>query len=297
MKQAFCLILFILPICIYCQKIDFESFKYSDSFDSIKMKKKWYYEITENNKYYLSSDSIDGRLKDNFLITEMNSTGKNGIAKRAEIVTRLYDSIGDTKFSALSIKVPESFKYDSINLGRETMISQWHSRPAPGKSWSHYRKHNKYNRPSIALLLTTNDNVNFYIIMRYGNNGKQEFDEYGNVWSVVALKKIQLGEWNDFVFEIKWSDTSDGYIASWVNNEPYTPFNGYNNRVYGANMHNESPVSFKLGQYRYFDDSNTHLIYYDEYRVGNSFEKVSLYNVWPEMFEEIKKLKFIEDHK
>jgi len=133
--------------------------------------------------------------------------------------------------------------------------------------------------------------------LRYGNNGKSDFKHKGEVWSTVAVNKILKKKWYDMVFEIKWSFTNSGHIASWINNEPFTPFNGLHNYIYGANMHNESPAYFKFGQYRYWDDSNKLKIHFDELRVGNSFKEVSLYNDLPEMFKETKSLDFIENHK
>ena len=98
-------------------------------------------------------------------------------------------------------------------------------------------------------------------------------------------------------FEIKWSFQNDGYIASWINNKPFTRFNGYHNKVYGANMHNKSPAYFKFGQYRYWDDSHTHEVYFDELRVGNSLNEVSLYGNSPKMFSQRENLDFIKNHK
>lgn len=295
-QLLFCL----LSSCI-SQGQDMGSLKFQDSFETTKMKKRWYYEVTKNNRYFLStengSSTPKGRFNDGFLITEMNSTGVSGVAKRTEMVTRLFDSIGAQKYLSFSIKIPNSFKYEEKNLGRETMVCQWHSRPEEGQNWDYYRKHNKFNRPSIAVYLTTNDNEKFYLLLRYGNNGKPETNEFGNIWSTVALKRIEPDQWYDLVFNVKWSINNDGYIAAWINNEPFTPYNGLHNEIYGANMHNRAPVTFKMGQYRYFDDANTHQVFYDEVRIGDSFEEVSLYSELPEMFNSAGQLRFVKNHK
>nr|WP_262901871.1 polysaccharide lyase [Psychroflexus lacisalsi] len=209
----------------------------------------------------------------------------------------MYDSINYIKFLSFSFKVPNNLKFDEENLGRETMICQWHSKPAPGKGWRAYKKYMKYNRPSVALYLTTNNNQDYYLLLRYGNNGKSQFEKKDYKWSTITVQKIEIDKWHDMMFEIKWSFTNAGYIAVWMNNEPFTPFNGMDNRAYGPNMHNESPAYFKFGQYRYWDDSNDQEVYFDELRVGNSFEEVSIYENLPKMFQEIKELYFIKNHK
>ncbi len=301
MHIGYCFVLLLLINSpLFSQNLD--DFRFQDSFDSLKMKKRWYYEITENNQYFLTRDSMvnlnsHGRFKDGFLVSEMNSTGDSVKAKRAEIVTRLFDSIGMHKYLSLSIQAPESIIFDSSNFGRETLICQWHSRPAPGKDWDHYRKSNKYITPSIALYITTSDNIRFYLVLRYGNNGKPGFEEFGEVWSTIAVRKIELGEWYDLMFHIKWSDHNDGFIAAWINNEPFTPFNGLHNKVFGANMHNASPVTFKLGQYRYFDDTHKHQVFYDEFHVGENLEEVSLFDALPVHYDVTDELQFIEIHK
>ena len=134
------------------------------------------------------------------------------------------------------------------------------------------------------------------IVINYQGE-EAKFSHKNDVWSSIALKKINLEQWINLVFDLKWSFNNDGYIASWIDNEPFTPFNGMHNKVYGANMHNKSPTYFKFGQYRYFDDSNRHQILFDELRVADNFEEVTLYKKLPEMFDIVKNINFIENHK
>ncbi len=251
--------------------------KFSESFNKGNLNKSWRKEITKNNSYKIDTISKQGRLSDGYLITTTNKTGVNGKPKRSEYGIKLYDSINQKKFLSFSFKIPTSLSFDDKNLKREIMICQWHSKPAPGKTWNHYKKYNKYNRPSVALYITTSNNKDYWLILRYGNNGKPKFDKKDEIWSVIALQKIKKNKWYDLVFEIKWHYTNAGYIASWINNKPFTPFNGMHNKIYGANMHNASPTYFKFGQYRYWDDTNTQSVYFDEFKVGDSFKEVSLH--------------------
>lgn len=272
-------------------------FKFYQDFNEDRFSTKWRKETTKNNKYKIDINSRKGRFLDGFLITEMNTTGENGVTKRSEYGINLYDSISEKKFLSFSFQIPKSFIFDKTNFGREVMICQWNSKPAPEKDWSHYREFNEFNRPSVAVYISTNDNKNYFIILRYGNNGKKQFKHKGNIWSTIAVKKINTGEWYDMTFEIKWSINNDGYIAAWINNEPFTQFNGLHNQVYGANMHNASPNYFKFGQYRYFDDSHKHQIFFDELRIADNFKEVTLYKNLPQMFEIANQFKFIKNHK
>lgn len=149
----------------------------------------------------------------------------------------------------------------------------------------------------VLPYITTIDNENFKLILRYGNNGKPDFGHKNEKWSVVATRNIPKGEWIDILYEIKWSFSNDGYVASWVNNEPFTCFNGLHNKIFGANMHNDSPAYFKFGQYRYYDEKNTHKIFFDELRIGDTFEEVSIYKNLPDMFTESQNYDFIRIHK
>jgi hypothetical protein len=296
LKTKFTLLLLFFTILLSAQKAS--SFKFCDDFESENFINGYRnQEITKNNGYNFNFSSKKGRFNDGFLTVYLNETGRYGTPKRSEYGLRLYDSIGMKKFFQISVQITDGLKFDDVNFGREIMIMQWHSKPAPNRDWTHYRNNNPFNRPSIALYLTTNDNLNFYLVLRYGNNGKKDFKYSGEVWSVVALQRIDVNKWYDLTFEIKWSFQNDGYIASYINNEPFTPFNGLHNKVYGANMHNESPVYFKFGQYRYWDDKNVHKIHFDELRVGNSFDEVSLYDDYPCTFSENKSLNFIQNHK
>jgi hypothetical protein len=161
------------------------------------------------------------------------------------------------------------------------MIFQFHSKPDKNETWSYYRANLKYNRPSVALYVVTFNNKDYYTYFRYGNNGKDEFEYKGWKWATVGLRKIEVGEWYDITVNVKWSDTNTGYMAAWINNQPFTPYNGFHNRVYGPNMHNGAPNYFKFGQYRYYDEPLRMELHFDEVRVGNSLEEVSLYEELP----------------
>ncbi|WP_417237351.1 hypothetical protein, partial [Bizionia paragorgiae] len=66
-----------------------------------------------------------------------------------------------------------------------------------------------------------------------------------------------------------------GYIAAWLNEKPYTPFNGVDNKVYGANMHNKRQSYLKIGYYRYWDNSYPTEIFFDYVKVARTFKQLT----------------------
>lgn len=93
-----------------------------------------------------------------------------------------------------------------------------------------------------------------------------------------------LGQWNDFVMHIKWSDRSDGFIDIWVNGNKELEQDGVN--YYSE--HTKYPY-FKMGLYQssyklkgwskdVVYNVNERTLYHDELRIGgseSSFEDVS----------------------
>ncbi|MEE9327091.1 MAG: heparin lyase I family protein [Cocleimonas sp.] len=93
-----------------------------------------------------------------------------------------------------------------------------------------------------------------------------------------------LGQWNDFVMHVKWSDQSDGFIDIWVNGVKELEQNGVN--YYSE--HTKYPY-FKMGLYQssyklkgwskdVVYNVNERTLYHDELRIGgseSSFEEVS----------------------
>jgi hypothetical protein len=74
---------------------------------------------------------------------------------------------------------------------------------------------------------------------------------------------------------INWSQTNHGYIAAWINDRCFTPFNGVNNKVFGANMYNDLDNTIKFGYYRYWDNSTPSVIYFDYMKIARSFEDLT----------------------
>ena len=162
-----------------------------------------------------------------------------------------------------SFMIPKSNVLDSVNIGKEVSIAQFHSgKPKNGIQ--------PFNRPSIQFLYLEQYEKKM-ILLRYGWNGIEGGIHEGHKWNLVALEEIKHGKWYKLRVNIHWSLSNTGYIAVWLNNKPLTPYNGVNNRVYGANMHNQRQSYLKLGYYRYWDNSSPTSIYFDYIKVARSF--------------------------
>ncbi len=67
----------------------------------------------------------------------------------------------------------------------------------------------------------------------------------------------------DLVYQIKWSPKSDGLIRVWKNGKLVVDHKGRSHDAKNAPY-------FKFGIYRGGKDQETQIIWYDEYRRGNS---------------------------
>ncbi len=84
---------------------------------------------------------------------------------------------------------------------------------------------------------------------------------------VFDTTKLPLGQWNDFVYQIRWSYRADGFVNAWLNGKQIISYRGpvgYNDEI--------GPV-FNFGLYRDRSDK-TYVVYFDCYRRGNSFRDV-----------------------
>lgn len=164
--------------------------------------------------------------------------------------------------------IPKDYELDKENIGREVSIVQYH-----------------YVQPKGEERVLKGPTINFtyleqygkkILLLRYGITGIDESIYKGFDWKVVALDDtIQKGKWYTIRVNIKWSKTNNGYIAAWLNGKPFTPFNGVNNKIYGANLYNDIENTFKFGYYRYWDNSKPTSIYYDYVVKTRSFKDLT----------------------
>jgi hypothetical protein len=208
----------------------------------------------------------DGLLKLTLFSGQRHKTA-NGF--RAELVLKTGNINNDEQWFEWSFMIPKSYKIDPSNVGKEVSIAQFHS----------IRNKNAepklFNRPSVQFLYLEQYGKNI-LLLRYGQNGEPGEKFENKKWQIIALNdSIEKGQWYQIRLNIKWSKSNTGYIATWLNNKPFTPFNGVDNRVYGANMHNDRQSYLKIGYYRYWDNSTPTEIFYDYIKTAQSFEELT----------------------
>ena len=241
-----------------------------DDFDTIPKQdkpnsKKFTYSLHSfYNKQSLNLESID---EQNVLKLTLNQGEEHKQAKgyRSELALVGGNPKSEEQWYEWSFMIPEDYTIDEKNMGREVSIAQFHS-------IRNKKKEPKlFNRPSVQFLYMEQYGKNI-LLLRYGWNGAEGSKYQNHKWKIIALDDDFIkGKWHKVRINIKWSLTNDGYIAVWLNDKPFTPYNGVNNKVYGANMHNKRQSYLKLGFYRYWDDSNTHDMYFDYVNVARSY--------------------------
>ncbi len=170
-------------------------------------------------------------------------------------------------FYGWSMYLPEDYYFDQgITHDGFNILGQWYHRSdlANGETWEDWLNAHggKGMPPSFQVR---------YEEQADGTTG------LGLVWKpypdtiaeLIASKEINLGEWNDIIFEIKWSTDNDGYVKGWINGESFT-----NGKIHGRNMYNPTPKNLKLGLYRGPNVLSENNVYYDEIRIGGSYEEV-----------------------
>jgi hypothetical protein len=120
----------------------------------------------------------------------------------------------------------------------------------------------------------------WYIIQQFHQNNFGSppiFQRYaGGKWSIRCLKsvcggtgllweeRVPAGQWIDFIYQIKWSAGDDGLLRIWKDGQLIVDYRGPN--CYEA----RNAPYFKFGVYRGGSDTETQIIWHDEYRRGTA---------------------------
>ena len=157
-----------------------------------------------------------------------------------------------------SFMIPLNFTDNPENGTGFNVIAQWHDQSGTPENRS---THN----PPISILYGTKDGATG-IGIKYGlNDVNRHF---------MAEQVIEKGVWYDLVFHIGWHMDWDGFTEVWMNGEMIT-----NGTVIGPNMHHWRAHYWKAGHYRGEVGQDSSLtnnsIFYDEFRIGQSFDAVN----------------------
>lgn len=154
-------------------------------------------------------------------------------------------------------------------------IGQWHAQPLEGEGFADLISPNpifqEYKQGELRLLY-------------------RQLPDFKAV--TMATKIIPRGKWVDVIYHVKWSLYNDGYFEGWYRvvddiNDPGTyerlthlnPASG-DYKHYGPTIINSTNNYFKIGLYRSSNPNSTGrttgVIYYDEIRLGASFDEVAI---------------------
>ncbi|MDC7996788.1 heparin lyase I family protein [Gilvibacter sediminis] len=243
---------------------DFERFPLSDKLG-------YHTSSTTTTAGYYKLVTIDSRTA---LRTELGPTENLKGPHRSEMTMDLDAYYVNDKMSlSIEFMVPESWELDQDNLnnGRRTMILQIHSKPEEGQTWAYYQKNLPFNRPAIALYVTSKPE-GLFAELYYGLNGKLNTDFADKKWSRVASTPIEKGQWNLFELNYQLAFDDSGYLSANLNSNPL--IDAKDAKAFGPNMHNKARPYLKFGQYRYWTDSHTHHVLFDNLKVGTNTKQV-----------------------
>lgn len=183
---------------------------------------------------------------------------------RAELLHDNGDHPGSQSWYAWSFLVPRDFADTEWRPKLWQCVGQWHDQPDPqrGETWATFPGHS----PAIALYYTSKHGASA-LELWYGAKKQQD---------ILVVEPIRKGEWLDVVFHIGWSPDAAGFVEAWLNGQPLIAPHRAGHRVFGANMWNAYPHFLKVGLYRTSEITTTNSVYFDEVRVGSSYEEVAL---------------------
>lgn len=177
----------------------------------------------------------------------------------------LFPMNGEPIFYGWSIYFPLGYEYNVSAQDNYNIVGQWFHRPdiGSGESWEDWFE--KYDGKRMPPPVHVE-----YEELITGEKG------IGIAWkptpetpaSNIGDVEINLGEWNDLIFEIKWSNEDDGYIRAWLNGVMFTE------KLNIINMYNPTPKKLKVGLYRGPSARMENTVYYDDIRIGGSYEEV-----------------------
>lgn len=170
-------------------------------------------------------------------------------------------------YSGFSIKIPSS----SGLVSDWFLIHQWHQ--------------SSPESPPISLQLLPGYRARLGVQVRHGANKSKETYFYlprSDDSSGDTFIDLPQNKWIDFIVRWKFDvNSTNGCVVVYRHDEDWTNavqiFN-YMGRIGFTNVVDDGCIDEKFGLYRNGDSNSTHTIYYDQLRVGSSYNEVK---PWP----------------
>ncbi len=140
------------------------------------------------------------------------------------------------------------------------VVGQWHHRPpeasAPGQ-------HPKVSGPPPLILHLAPKGGRHHLTL-IGHASPQAPPR------TLGERPIRRGAWVDLVFHVKWSTRKDGFVEAWLDGRPFTA-----GKMYGPTLYSPLSNYLRLGLYRGKGFPTTNHVFYDEVRIGDSYQAVA----------------------
>lgn len=188
-------------------------------------------------------------------------------AERTELYEKYNPNLGKEIWYGFSVLVPDECRTKDAY---PVIIGQWHDK----SKWGRY--------PNLSQKLSGN-NLYIYLLwsVKPGSDTITENTVYyqdpsaPNVGATgFKVEEFELGQWFDFIYNIKWAGDDSGFLYLWVNGEKTFEYSGptaYHDEHFGP--------YFKFGIYAIFGLGDKRILYFDEYKRGNSYDAVDPSNI------------------
>jgi polysaccharide lyase-like protein len=172
-------------------------------------------------------------------------------------IERVHGSQGGEMWYGWSLLIPTD--YADPPGDQFQILAQWHQQPdraLPGE------RPKRMGPPPLTLHLVTD--AGRHVLLLIGQASSTGAPR------TLGARPIRLGTWIDLVFHIRWSTGRDGFVEAWLDGRPFTGGKKYEPTLY-------SPVSnyLRLGLYRGKGVPTVNRVYYDEVRLGDSYQAVA----------------------
>jgi hypothetical protein len=206
---------------------------------------------------YNTSPQVGGSFRDEFQVFKLQSNG---------------DLFVKNKYYAVDIHLP-TFAYDNRNMA----IAQWkHINTYLGTKLDYY--------PFVALNIRPQAGVLKFAIVRKWSDS-YSYSAGDSEHSVIEwMDAVESDRTYRFVFEINWSNASDGYVKVYIDGSLAFTFNGPNIDPPPPSGSAPQPM-FRCGHYQYAWGTTPSITnrkaYYSNARVGNADMNITDYTGTP----------------
>lgn len=174
---------------------------------------------------------------------------------RAEMTTSEYPPANSVKWYALSVFFPKDFPIENNRL----VFAQWKDREGLLQGLQHAGM-----SPPLAFRF-----VNGKFTIRLRHSADRNIRNANDVSDETIFKKnnFPLGEWQDFMVQVRWSCQNDGFVNIWWNNRQIVGYRG------PVGYHQEFAPKLKFGLYR-DATGKTYIAWFNQIKCGDSAREV-----------------------